>query len=297
VEASSGEIKVPYGSIGYVDADPGLKPRDGRMVVVLLLAVLLVTGCGEPRSQVNAPPSVTTTSVVTAPSSIPPSTSVPVDTSTEILEPESGQVDEDFENGGALVPNFPDVKLDPGETVLIPLEFEGAPRASIMLLLDSLDGVTARFGDTLLGTSDFFGGEVLATLLVDPIDGDLEVVNGGSGSVAGGVSVLLDSPRHLSVDVEPIPVEPGGAVEISVMLTDSSPDDQVEIEVTSPGGTPFIFPAAELDSTGRSTTTFAPDGSGIYTLVARVEGSRPRLATGLIDVRGDDSGSDNGGDP
>jgi hypothetical protein len=282
--------------MGHVNADKTLKLKDGSPFVVWVLAAFLIVGCGESRGQVTTSSSLTTPSVVASPpSSLPPSTSLAATTTSKPAVPNDGELVGDFEDGGVAVADSPEVNVEPGETVLVPLEFEGAARASIILVLDSIEGVTARFGDSLLERSALFATETLSAELLDPIDGDLQVVNDGPGSVTGGVLMFLDSPRRLSVSAEPSQIPLGGTVEITVMLTDSSPDDQVQLAATSQGGTEITFPAMELDSAGIATTTFTPDRAGFYTVAALVEGERPRIDSALIEVQLDQPGSDTGG--
>lgn len=291
--------------MGNPDGDQTSKLRGGSLVVVWVLAVLLVAACGDPRGQVASSSSSSLSSSVTtspvaasAPSSLSLSTSTAVTTSSPQAEPDDDEMAEDYEGGGAVGANAPEVDVEPGETVLIPLTFEDAPRASVMLLLDSVEGVTARFGDTPLEKSEFFTSEMLSIDLVDPIDGDLEVVNDGPGRVTGGVLIILDSPRRLSVSADPSQIPLGGTVELEVLLTDSSPHDQVVLAITGQGDSEFTLPAMELDAAGSATTTFTPEDPGFYTVVALVEGERPRIANTLFEVQLDQPGtSTGGGDP
>lgn len=152
--------------------------------------------------------------------------------------------------------------------------------------MDLSENVTARFGEVVLETvveDSFAEVVILAADLVDPVDGDLVVVNQGSQKTSGAVYVVLDSPRKLTLVADPAQGIHGGPIEVTVTLTDASPDDEVELEITSLNdGMPIV--ALDLDSTGKATTTFVPNGFGYYSVLALVKGDRPRMAGGFIEV-------------
>lgn len=182
------------------------------------------------------------------------------------------------------MPHTPEVTVAPGETGLVPLQFEGERRAMIMLILDSYENVTARFGDTPLEVADLLGADVMGALLENASDGDLEVANNGTEQIMGAVIVVLDSPRRLTVSAEPGLAAPGETVEITVTLTEPSPEDQPVIRVTYPNESSPVELVASLVSPGVWTSTFTPEEAGAYTILAQVEGPRPRFDSRWVQV-------------
>ena len=271
------------------DTRPAVKTKPGRLAGLLLVAATFLAACGEPGGEGAAvstvPDETTLTSApATTTSSDSTTTSLATPTSTQAPGPGDSVDESDYEGSGAPMPHTPEVIVAPGETGLIPLQFEGERGATIMLLLDSYENVTARFGDTPLEVEDMLGADVMGALLENPTDGNLEVTNNGTEHVMGAVIVVLDSPRHLTVSVEPVLAAPGDPVEITVTLTEPAPDDQPVIQVTHPDESSPVELVANLVSPGVWTSTFTPEEAGAYTILARVEGPRPRFDSGWVQV-------------
>lgn len=183
--------------------------------------------------------------------------------------------DREFTDGGVLI-DAPEFAVEPGETVEVPLVFEDAPLAGLVLFLSEVEGVSAEVCDAELESGDFLGVTALGIHLANPVDGPLTVTNDGPAEVTGGVMLIIESERRLSVEFEPPHPKPGEEVTVRVVLTEPSPEDAPRVRITTQGEVVF---EADPDpvGTGIWEVSFTPPEDRGYSVSAWVEGPRPRF--------------------
>jgi hypothetical protein len=183
--------------------------------------------------------------------------------------------DREFTDGGVLIV-APAFAVAPRETVEVPLVFEDAPLAGLALFLSEVEGVSAEVCDAELESADFLGVTALGIHLANPVDGPLTVVNDGPAEVTGGVMLIIESERRLSVEFEPPHPKPGEEVTVRVVLTEPSPEDAPRVRIASQGEVVF---EADPDpvGTGIWEVSFTPPPEEVgYMVNAWVEGPRAR---------------------
>ena len=170
-----------------------------------------------------------------------------------------------------------------GATLQVPVVFEGAANAFVMVIGD---GVTADLAGVALKSSDMLGATVLAAAVVNPQDGTVDITNPGPAPVDVGVIVAVESARSLEVSMSSSLATPGQTVDVVATLTGGQVGDAPLARVTDTTGT--VVADLTLASTGDNTWTasFVAPGAGIYTVAAGVSGPAPRYATTLLSVGG-----------
>jgi hypothetical protein len=220
-----------------------------------LLSLLLIAACGtEPPAAGEPQPTASSDAACIA---VDPSDS-----------------DQEFTDGGVLA-DAPAFEVPPGETVEVPLVFEDTGLATLVLFLTDVEGVSAEVCEAKLEPQDYLGVPVLGINLANPTDGPLRVTNDGPAAITGGVMLIIESGRRLSVEFEPLHPKPGEEVTVRVVLTEPSPEDAPRVRITTQGEVVF---EADPDpvGTGIWEVSFTPPEDLGYSVTAWVEGPRKR---------------------
>jgi Tol biopolymer transport system component/pimeloyl-ACP methyl ester carboxylesterase len=182
-----------------------------------------------------------------------------------------------------VIGDFGGVQVPAGGTAAIDLQFEGAEKATVVVVSDHLGTITPTLAGASFGSATLFETEVLAAALTTPPDGQLEITN--TGTELASVVALVGVPvgRDVAVAASPDLVAPNSPVQISVSLTEAGTAETMTAEVQSPSGA--IVPVSLAQSgIGTWDGSFTPSEAGIHTVAAWVEGNRPRFDSTLFSV-------------
>ena len=79
-----------------------------------------------------------------------------------------------------VIGDFGGVQVPAGGTAAIDLQFEGAEKATVVVVSDHLGTITPTLAGASFGSATLFETEVLAAALTTPPDGQLEITNTGT---------------------------------------------------------------------------------------------------------------------
>jgi hypothetical protein len=176
--------------------------------------------------------------------------------------------------------------LNAGETVNVPLTFEGAS-AAILSLYAPTGSLTARIGQmTLLETPIGNGFSTYDAELTDPIDGDLMITNGSTSAVDVDATASIATGRQLVVSVPPTGIA-GQPFTVEIKLSNAADGETPSVVLVDDANvtTPVAISAS---GPGAWVGTVTPPRQGGFRVAATIGGDQPRSAVDLIDVASPD---------
>ncbi len=182
-----------------------------------------------------------------------------------------------------VIGDFGGVQVPAGGTAVIDLQFESVEEATVVVISDHLDAISATLAGATFEPSKLLETDVLAAALTAPSDGQLQLTNTGTELASVVALVGVPSGRSLAVAASSNLVGPNSPVDLTVTLSETGSGETLTAEVQSPSGS--IIPVT-LAPTGTGTWggTFTPSESGAYMVTAWVEGSRPRFDSAMFSV-------------
>jgi len=174
----------------------------------------------------------------------------------------------------------PDVPA--GASVNVPLSFEGAANAVLLILVES-DQVQAELPGTTFEASDVFGAPALVATLTAPANGVLRLSNTGSSTTGPIVLIAVETDRKMTVQASPTLARPGSPVTISATLTQATSADAPMVQVVNASGS-VVADLPLGTGGGPFSISYTPPAPGSYSVRAFVDGGQPRWASDVFFV-------------
>lgn len=170
-------------------------------------------------------------------------------------------------------------------SIELPVRFEGSSQAAVVVLADQAGAaLKASLGANALSVSDLLGVPALQASLTSPVDGRLRLVNSGSVAIDAVVLVSVESPRTMTVASTPEITQPGAPVTITAVLSVADPGDAPHAQVFDQDGNLVVDLVLTQGGAGSWSGVFTPTTPGPYSVVASVDGTRPRRTSDLFTV-------------
>lgn len=176
--------------------------------------------------------------------------------------------------------------LNAGETVNVPLTFEGASVAMLSLYAPT-GSLTARIGQTTLVETPIGNGfSTYYAELTDPIDGDLMITNGSTSAIDVDAIASIATGRQLVVSVPPTGIA-GQPFTVEIKLSNAADGETPSVVLVDDAN--VTTPVAIIASgPGTWVGTVTPPRQGGFRVAATIGGDQPRSAVDLIDVASPD---------
>lgn len=172
--------------------------------------------------------------------------------------------------------------LHAGETVSVPLAFEGTTRA-ILSLYAPTGSLTARIGQTTLVETPLGNGfSTYDAELTDPIDSDLMITNGSVAAVDVDANASIATGRQLVVSVPPTGIA-GQPFAVEIKLSNAA-DGEMPSVLLLDGADVSTPVAISASGPGTWVGTVIPPHRGGFRVIATIGGDQPRSGVGLITV-------------
>ena len=197
--------------------------------------------------------------------------------SASLLQPQAA------EPSDQVIRQIDGTQVAPGGNGIVDLEFEGADSATVVLISDHLADITPSLSGATFVPGKLLETDVLVAELESPADGQLHIANGSVETT--GVVAFVGVPAGRRLDVAPSEIlgVPGLPVDIAISLTEASAGEIAAAQVFAPSGA-ISTVSLTATATGAWTGSFAPTESGVHSIAAWVEGSRPRFDTTVFTV-------------
>lgn len=174
----------------------------------------------------------------------------------------------------------PDVPA--GASVNVPLAFEGAANAVVLILVES-DQVQAELPGATFEATDVFEAPALVATLTAPANGVLRLSNTGSSTTGPVVLVAVQTERMMTVEASPTLARSGSPVTINTTLTPATSGDAPRVEVVNASGS-VVADLPLGTGGGPFSISYTPPAPGSYSVRAFVEGGQPRWASDVFFV-------------